>query len=701
MFKPFAKISVLVTLISLATACGPSTLSVPTIASMVPSATKAQTVVPPKVTLSMPAPSLTSPLPTSTVLPASTFVPPSHNGNGLIAFDSDDGIYLMDVKTIFETGNDNRSLLIENAFGAAWSPDGTQIAFASTIDGEKWGIFIANADGSAVRQVTEPALGGISPNWSPDGTQIAFVADRGGNNDIYIINADGSNLQQLTHDSAMDGHPDFSPDGTRIAFTSDLGGNPDIYVLDLITGGDAVNLTQNPAVDAAPDWSPDGSRIAFYSNRNGRRECIFLMDDDGSNIVQLTNSLTDDWHPAWSPDGMQVAFVSYRNHVGGDADIYVINLSNGPESEGNQPIRLTRAPAHDENPAWQPSAQPPTALFQKSDQEFGDGSTFSIALGDIDNDADLDVLVANFESMNQVWVNQGGNQGGMLGKFLMTQNIGDSTGHGIALGDLDSDGDLDTFLVHNKYPDQVWLNDGTGNFTDSGQRLGAEEDWSTTVSLGDVDNDGDLDAITTQYQKPARLWLNDGSGAFALMDIDLGIDAVTAKLGDVDQDGDSDILITYNEHPTRIWFNDGSGDFIDSGQRLGSRQGYGHAEMGDVDNDGDLDALLASTGTGGTVWLNTGNAQGGKLGVFSDSGQILDTSQFITAGDIDSDNDLDILTCKKVWLNDGMGIFQEGSKDIQLSGCSRISLGDIDLDGDLDAFVASFQSRSGLWINLP
>jgi len=248
-------------------------------------------------------------------------------------------------------------------------------------------------------------------------------------------------------------------------------------------------------------------------------------------------------------------------------------------------------------------------------------------------------------------VNQGGNQAGTPGIFLKTQDIGDLTGHGIALGDLDGDGDLDSFLIHNKFPDQVWFNDGAGNFTDSGQRLGAEEDWSTTVSLGDVDNDGDLDGITTQYQKPVRLWMNNGAGVFALMDTDLGIDAVASKLGDVDQDGD-------------------------------------------------LDIFLASTETGGMVWLNTGNAQGGKLGVFSDSGQTLDTSQFTTVGDIDGDNDLDILTCKNVWLNDGKGIFPEGREDIQISGCSRISLGDIDLDGDLDAFVASYQSRSELWINL-
>lgn len=289
-----------------------------------------------------------------TVVASTTPAPPATQMS-TIAFDGDDGIYVMDVAAARAEGRDSRHLLVANAFGAAWSPDGAQVAFASNRSGN-YAIYVMDADGGDPRQVTDDTLGGIGPTWSPDGAQIAFVTDQGGNWDIYVVNADGSDPLRLTFDSAMDGHPEWSPDGLHIAFTSERSGNPDIYVLNVADGGEPVNLTQNDAVDAAPDWSPDGNQIVFYSNRGGGAENIYIMDRDGSNVGQLTNSRAGDWHPAWSPDGSQIAFVSYRNHGDGDAEICVIDLAGGPESGDNRPQRLTYSPSHDENPTWRPIA---------------------------------------------------------------------------------------------------------------------------------------------------------------------------------------------------------------------------------------------------------------------------------------------------------------------------------------------------------
>jgi dipeptidyl aminopeptidase/acylaminoacyl peptidase len=305
----------------------------------------------------------------------------------MIAFDGDDGINVMDVAAALEAGRDIRRLLIDDAFGAAWSPDGTQIAFASARDGGRMGIFVMDAEGGDPRRVTDDTLGGIGPTWSPDGTQIAFITDQGGNWDIYLINADGSDPRRLTFDNAIDDHPRWSPDGSHIAFMSERSGNPDIYVLNVAEGGEPGNLTQNPAVDAAPDWSPDGSQIVFYSDRGGGAEGIYIMDSDGSNVVQWTNSRAGDWHPAWSPNGSQIAFVSFRSHQDGDAEIYVMDLAGGPESEGNRPQRLTYSPSHDENPAWRPAVEPSTDVDAT-------GSTWIKTYGGTQDDVAWDALLA-------------------------------------------------------------------------------------------------------------------------------------------------------------------------------------------------------------------------------------------------------------------------------------------------------------------
>lgn len=345
-----------------------------------------------------------------------------------------------------------------------------------------------------------------------------------------------------------------------------------------------------------------------------------------------------------------------------------------------------------------PTEESAVLLFINSGQEFGSERTFSLALGDLDNDGDLDVLVANFLSASKIWFNNGGDQGGILGVFSSGQEIGTRTGHGTALGDLDGDGDLDAFLVHNLNPDQVWLNDGSGNLVDSGQQLGETNAASTSVSLGDVDNDGDLDAFTTHYQKPVKLWLNDGSGQFTESEANLGVDAMSVALGDVDQDGDLDALVAYDGYPAQLWLNEGDGNFTDSGQEIGRGAGWGNAVLGDIDNDGDLDAIIASN-LGGAIWLNAGGKQVGSTGVFMDSGQVLGNSHYVTLADVNGDGQLDIFTCSEVRLNLGAGLFSQVHMGFEDSGCSGIWLGDVDNDGDLDVFIGKHQGITELWLN--
>jgi TolB protein len=143
--------------------------------------------------------------------------------------------------------------------------ENTKIAFASTRDGNLE-IYVMNADGSAIKNLTNNPGLDKDPSWSGDGKKIAFMSLRDGNMEIYIMNADGNEQKRLTYNPAHDEEPSWSPDGTKIAFTSDRDRNNEIYVMNA-DGSGQKRLTNNSGVEQGPSWSPDGKNIAFCSNR--------------------------------------------------------------------------------------------------------------------------------------------------------------------------------------------------------------------------------------------------------------------------------------------------------------------------------------------------------------------------------------------------------------------------------------------------
>ena len=215
-----------------------------------------------------------------------------------------------------------------------------KIAFVSDRDSD-FEIYVMDADGTNVVQLTNNVVYDSAPAWSPDCKKIAFHSDRDGDKEIYVMNGDGTNVTQLTSNTASDGRPAWSPNGCKIAFHSDRDGDKEIYVMN----GDGTNVTQltsNTASDKRPAWSSNGSKIAFQSDRDGDFE-IYVMDADGTNVVQLTNNTADDWLPAWSPDGKKIAFSSDRD---GDLEIYVMN------ADGTNVTQLTSNTVWECFPAW-------------------------------------------------------------------------------------------------------------------------------------------------------------------------------------------------------------------------------------------------------------------------------------------------------------------------------------------------------------
>lgn len=277
------------------------------------------------------------------------------------------------------------------------------------------------------------------------------------------------------------------------------------------------------------------------------------------------------------------------------------------------------------------------------------------------------------------------------------QSLGSLYSFGVELGDLDGDGDLDAFVANRYAPDRVWLNDGDGLFTDSGQNLG-ERGYSFDVALADFDADDDLDAFVVNavntVDTASRVWLNDGDGRFTSGQVFAYMGEYAATAADVDGDDDADIVVAVSGDPfgggapNRVLLNDGNGTLTDSGQSLGNARSRGVAAA-DLDGDTDLDLFFANTGSN-SVWLNDGK------GVFSDGGQSLGTSSSrgVALGDLDGDDDIDAYVANeslsnRIWLNDGKGAFADTGQTLGISESQAVALADPDGDGDLDAFVAN------------
>mgnify|MGYP000509959856 CR=1 FL=1 len=176
------------------------------------------------------------------------------------------------------------------------------------------GLSVASLDGTSPRRLVSwspycffPAsvLVDHYAAWSPDGTEIAFVSDRTGNGDIYVMDAStGTILRQLTDDETADLDPAWSPDGTKIAFTAYRDGpaglGTEVYIMNATDGSGQTNLTNNSALDSDPAWSPDGNWIAFVSTRGDGSQIYIMNVDDPTDVREFTaepmgGALTPDW----------------------------------------------------------------------------------------------------------------------------------------------------------------------------------------------------------------------------------------------------------------------------------------------------------------------------------------------------------------------------------------------------------------------
>ena len=349
----------------------------------------------------------------------------------------------------------------------------------------------------------------------------------------------------------------------------------------------------------------------------------------------------------------------------------------------------------------------------KTDQDGT--SAIGLALGDLDGDGNLDIVLArghHSPMVNVVLFNDG------RGRFELHRlsDIADNS-FSVALGDLDGDRDLDIVIGNDRHhPSRIYTNDGSRRFTLAGS-FGAPEWNSRTVLLSDLDGDGRPDIVVANRDRPNQpggtsVCLNDGRGQFPSCRELLQESASDIAAGDIDGDGAVDLVVPHaNRGQGSVLLNDGRGGF-DKKRPFGiTALAVAGVALRDLDGDGRPDIVLANRAGGSFAYFNE------RGGVFSDGVPIGDSRDRVFSvhvADLNGDGKADVVlgmaamqaavllnagdgrTFTRLGLGDSRGILAGLAEHGIVYG---LAAGDLNADDTLDVVVARAFLPSMVYMN--
>lgn len=224
---------------------------------------------------------------------------------------------------------------------ASWSPDGTQVAYASFETGRS-SIILQDLASGRRQQLTNFQGINSSPVFSPDGKQLAMVLSKDGNPELYLMNLADRRLRRLTQHPAIDTEPTFSPDGKHLIFTSDRGGKPQIYQLELASNF-IERLTFQGDYNARARMLADGQRLIMVHRRSGIFHIAWL--DVARDDLRVLTSTSLDESPSVAPNG---AMLIYATQAEGKGILAVVSV------DGRVKYRLPSRAGDVREPSWSP-----------------------------------------------------------------------------------------------------------------------------------------------------------------------------------------------------------------------------------------------------------------------------------------------------------------------------------------------------------
>ena len=272
--------------------------------------------------------------------------------------------------------------------------------------------------------------------------------------------------------------------------------------------------------------------------------------------------------------------------------------------------------------------------------------------GDIDNDGDIDLYVSSLNGKNNVYKFMHNNS--FIDYSAISLGIGndDDRTNACAFGDIDNDGDLDLFIADEYSSNRMYLNNGVGIFTEITKQCGLNSQYGGMgCTFGDIDNDGDIDLYITNWYGENKLYKNlfKEEGKLYFRDItrkakvqgEFYTKSNGVVFADIDNDADLDLFVANRKSSNNLYINTGTGIFEDKTKELLGQDSFktNGVLITDFDGDGYKDIYLSNVGE--NVFYKN---EKGKFRIVSSKYNI-GISGYSTGSayaDFDNDGDLDI-----------------------------------------------------------
>jgi hypothetical protein len=522
------------------------------------------------------------------------------------------------------------------------------------------GTWTQNDVGPSAGRVNSVAVGDLDNDGNLD---IVSSSNWEADDEVTVWENDGSPFSGLWTENGTG----WIADTAFSVAVGDLDNDGDLDIVSGLESGAGTEVAglENDGTPFDGDW---GFAEVGHSDGDVKTVAVGDLDNDGDVDVVTGSDSREDYEIIACPNTLPLRNLpfSFPGNAIGSSTAHVYGVVAGDlDRDGDLDVVSASTSNEDyEVIAWQNGGAPFEGLWAQNDVGASDASLYYVAVGDLDNDGDLDVVSAGSQGASYQIMAWRNDRPSTFSGTWTSNNVGTSLRSvwEVRLGDLDKDGDLDIVGAIDSgtgYEIFVWQNEGTpftGTWTSNG--VGDSTADVNSVALGDLDNDGDLDIVSgseSEEDYEVIAWQNDGTpfgGTWTQNDVGLTLASLSSvALGDLDNDGDLDIVSggsVQEDYEVIAWQNNGTpfGGLWSQNDVGASDAGISSVELGDLDNDGDLDIVSGNSAGSASkvvVWQSDGTPFSG-LWTAHHMGTADDHLYSVALGDLDNDGDLDVLT---------------------------------------------------------